>query len=181
VKAEEYTPERIQAAIEFVRHRMATSRKKISAPGRYLMKAIQEGWSVPTSEVAQAQPAGEQLPAVLPRSAPAKRRAVHEQQAADALQRDYQEQGERGYELYLAAEAAQRAEWRASFARTLVFRVLSTQLQRAKGPVTEPELRDTPRLRHAFGQHVLKVANRAGRSGIGRRETTQESLFIGEE
>jgi hypothetical protein len=181
LKAEEYTPERIQAAIEFVRHRMATSRKKISAPGRYLMKAIQEGWSVPTSEVAPVSPvAAQPLPAVAPRGATAKRRAAHEQQAQDALQRDYQEQGERGYELYLSAEAAQRSEWRASFARTLVFRALSTQLQRAKGPVTEPELRDTPRLRHALGQHVLKVADRAGRSGTARREANQDSLFSDE-
>jgi hypothetical protein len=76
----------------------------------------------------------------------------------------------------LTAEQAQRAEWRASFARTLVFRALSTQLHRAKGPVTELELRDTPRLRHAFGQHVLKSVARKPRHGSS--EQTDQSLLF---
>ena len=181
-KAEEYTPERIQAAIEFVRHRMATQRKKISAPGRYLMKAIQEGWSIPTSELEAGgtEPAGLAAPA--PASAPAaagaadKRQPAHERLAGESLQREYQEQGERGYALYLAAEEAQRAELRTSFARTLVFRALGAQMQRAKGPITEAELRDTPRLQHAFGQHVLKFVAKASR-GATVRADDQTALF----
>jgi hypothetical protein len=181
--------ERIKAAIGFVRHRMATQRKKISAPGRYLMTAIQEGYAIPTAEVAPATPAAVSfgvdeavaVPATRRRAAaapraPAKRKAAHEQQAEEALQREYQEQGERGYALYLAAESAQRAELRAAFARTLVFRALSTQLQRPKGPVTETELCDTPRLRYAFGQHVLKSAARKLRHGAGE-QAEQSQLF----
>jgi hypothetical protein len=186
------SPERIKAAVDFVRHRMATQRKKISAPGRYLVTAIQEGYAIPTAEVAPPEaavvsenieaavpvPAKTRRATVAPR-APAKRKPEHEQQAEDALQREYQEQGERGYGLYLAAEPAQRAEWRASFARTLVFRALSTQLQRQKGPITDTELEHTPRLRHAFGQHVVKAVHKAGR-GSARREPHQSALFSGE-
>lgn len=179
------SPERIKAAVDFVRHRIATQRKKISAPGRYLMTAIQEGYAIPTSEVAAAPAAASdaytppRVPAkraaATPR-APAKDKAAHEQQAEEALQREYQEQGERGYELYLAAEPTQRAEWRAAFARTLVFRALGTQLQRAKGPITETELAHTPRLRHALGQHVLKSMAKAARSATVPRED-QSTLF----
>ncbi|MDZ5458437.1 replication initiation protein [Azohydromonas lata] len=179
-KAEDYTPERIQAAIEFVRHRMATQRKKISAPGRYLMKAIQEGWSIPKAELE----AGVTEPAAVPAPGPAqaaavavdKRQPAHERLAGESLQREYQEQGERGYALYLAAEQAQRAELRVSFARTLVFRALGAQMQRAKGPITEAELRDTPRLQHAFGQHVLKAVAKASR-GVAARSDDQAALF----
>jgi hypothetical protein len=185
------SPERIKAAVDFVRHRMATQRKKISAPGRYLMTAIQEGYAIPTAEVAVAEPVAApatELVASVPTKAarapaaprtPVKRKPEHEQQAEEALQREYQEQGERGYALYLAAEQAQRAEWRASFARTLVFRALSTQLQREKGPITDAELQGTPRLRHAFGQHVVKTVLKAARGGA-RRVPDQSSLFAGE-
>ncbi|MDZ5455773.1 replication initiation protein [Azohydromonas lata] len=185
------SPERIKAAIDFVRHRIATQRKKISAPGRYLMTAIQEGYAIPTAEVEAvvpsaplAAPAAADTPAPAAasrRAAPsprarATRQAAHEQQAEQALQRDYQEQGERGYALYLAAAQAQRDEWRASFARTLVFRALSTQLQRAKGPLRETELHDSLRLRHALGQHVLKSMGKKPRGADGAAKD-QSLLF----
>jgi hypothetical protein len=148
------------------------------------MKAIQEGWSIPTSELdaGGADAEGLAIPAPAPAPAPAaqvpaKRQPAHERLAGESLQREYQEQGERGYALYQAAEEAQRAELRASFARTLVFRALSAQLQRAKGPITEDELRDTPRLQHAFGQHVLKSLTKASRGAAGARQEDQTALF----
>jgi hypothetical protein len=56
---------------------------------------------------------------------------------------------------------------------------LSTQLQREKGPITDAELQGAPRLRHAFGQHVVKTVLKAARGGA-RRVPDQSSLFAGE-
>ncbi|WP_198321026.1 replication initiation protein [Azohydromonas aeria] len=177
--------ERIKAAIEFVRHRMATQTKKVSAPGRLLVKAIEEGWSIPTAEV-EADAAAPRSAAALP--APVRpRRAVgatprapepHVEQMQDALKREYESEGERGFALYLAASEGQRAELRSSFVRTLLFRAVRAQLQREKGPVTDAELQSTPRLRHAFGQHVLKAAGKAARSST-QRGAGQAVLFSG--
>lgn len=182
--------ERIKAAIEFVRHRMVTQKKKVSAPGRLLVKAIEEGWAVPTAEVG-AEGAGPTAAAgtvaALPRQATPRRAAgtapaggaePQVEQMQDALKREYELEGERGYALYLAAPEGQRAEMRSSFVRTLLFRAVRAQLQREKGPVTDAELQVTPRLRHAFGQHVLKAAGKSARGGA-QRGAGQAVLFKG--
>lgn len=155
----DFTQDRIAAAIAFVRHRIKGGGKKVHAPGKLLLKALEEGWTIPTAELAE-----DALPAPVARStqdaAPATLDA-----ASAALQQEYELGGERGFETFLGLDAAAREGLLASFARTAPFRVLQAQLKRAKGPVTEEELRSTDRLRFAFGQHVLTAQKKAARTG----------------
>ena len=156
----EFTQDRIQAAIAFVRHRMKSGSKKVHAPGKLLVKALKEGWTIPKAEL-------EDVPAT-PATAPAAPAAAPAPQPPDpatvALQREYEEGGERGFKAFLGFNAAAQAPLLASFARTAPFRALQAQLQRSKGPVTEAELRANDRLRFAFGQHVLSALKKAARS-----------------
>jgi len=175
----EFTQDRIQAAVAFVRHRMKNGGKKVHAPGKLLVKALKEGWTIPSAELEDAlptpaavasAPAGER-PA--PAAAVAVAAAEPPDAATAALQREYEQGGERGFEAYLGLDEAARAALLASFARTAPFRALQAQLKRPKGPVTDVELRANERLRFAFGQHVLSALKKAARSerAEGRPQT----------
>jgi hypothetical protein len=158
--AEEYTPERIQAAIDFVRHRMKRGGKKVKLPGRLFMKALQEGWTVPEAE--RDEPPA--LPvATVPGSTPgiARTQGASEAATPDPLQLGYQQDGEKGFAQYLALDEVRQAEVRAAFARTRVFRVLQAQLQREKGPLTPAELQGNDRLCWALGNYLLSAKKKA--------------------
>jgi hypothetical protein len=165
-RPQDFTQDRIEAAVAFVRHRMKNGGKKVHAPGKLLLKALEEGWTIPTAELEDALPAPTASPAnghgVARTVAPAAPDAPDA--ATAALQREYEQGGERGFLAFLELEPDAQAALLASFARTAPFRVLQAQLQRAKGPVTEEELRSTDRLRFAFGQHVLAAQKKAARS-----------------
>jgi plasmid replication initiation protein len=165
-RPQDFTQDRIEAAVAFVRHRIKSGGKKVHAPGKLLLKALHEGWTIPTAELEDALPAPAASPAnghgaartVAP-AAPAAPDA-----ATAALQREYEQGGERGFLAFLELDLGAQATLLASFARTAPFRVLQAQLKRAKGPVTEEELRSSDRLRFAFGQHVLAAQKKAARS-----------------
>ncbi|WP_157269234.1 replication initiation protein [Azohydromonas aeria] len=176
MNAEKFTPERIQAAIDFVRHRMTTGRgKKVQFPGRLFMKALQEGWTVPTAEVQDAQPAAaRRKPAVATQVASAS--VVEEPNPlAEALRQEFVRDGEQGFKLYLASDAEKRREQLASFARTAHFRVLCSQLQLDKKSFSEETLHSNERLRHAFGKHVLNARKKAARKG---QDTSQVEMVL---
>jgi plasmid replication initiation protein len=183
LNASEYTPSRIQAAIEFVRHRMSGRGPKVRFPGRLFMKALKEGWTVPTAELVldgkAPAPAAATSPAA-PVPAPAAK-AVSPQQppedpATAALRREYERSGELGFETYLGYGAQQQAEFWASFVRSSQFRVLRAQLNLDKHQATVEELRANERLRWAFGQHVMSALKKAARKErAGQAE--QSSLF----
>jgi hypothetical protein len=165
-RPQDFTQERIEAAVAFVRHRIRKGAKKVHSPGKLLLKALEEGWTIPAAELEDARPAPSQ-PATGgagPSVATAEPASAAADAAAAALQREYEQGGERGFETYLGLDAATQAGLLASFARTAPFRALQAQLKRAKGPVTEDELRSTDRLRLAFGQHVLAAQKKAARS-----------------
>ncbi|WP_157265604.1 replication initiation protein [Azohydromonas aeria] len=160
VNADKYTPERIQAAIDFVRHRMKRGGKKVNLPGRLFMKALEEGWTVPEAErdpAVSAPPA----PAAALGAPTAAAPATPVDAAPDPLQLDYRRNGERGFALYLAWPSPRQDEMRSAFTRTRVFRVLQGQLSRAKGPLGHAEVQDSERLRLALGNHVLAAEKKA--------------------
>ena len=164
-KPQDFTQDRIEAAVAFVRHRIRKGGKKVHAPGKLLLKALEEGWTIPTAELEDALPAPpdnviDDAGASMAKAGPASAEA---DPTATALQREYEQGGERGFEVYRGLDAVTQATLLASFARTAPFRALQAQLKRAKGPVTEGELRSTDRLRFAFGQHVLAAQKKAGR------------------
>lgn len=167
-RPQDFTQERIAAAIAFVRHRIKGGGKKVHAPGKLLLKALEEGWVIPSAELEDARPA--QASSSTPcGNAPAAVATLAAAPAAPdaataALQREYELGGEQGFKAFLELDAAVQATLLASFARTASFRVLQVQLKRPKKPVTEQELRSTDRLRLAFGQHVLAAQKKAARA-----------------
>jgi hypothetical protein len=188
LNASEYTPARIQAAIEFVQHRMSGPGPKVRFPGRLFIKALREGWSVPTAErVSEAVPreteAARPAPKVAPAPAAGDEAAAPtppaEDAATTALRREYERGGELGFETYLGYTAEQQAAFWASFARSSQFRVLKAQLKLDKHPATAEELRDNERLRLALGQHVLTALKKAARKerGIAAEQGEQSALF----
>jgi plasmid replication initiation protein len=168
--SDKYTPERLQGAIDFVRHRMATAGgKKIRYPGRLLMKALEEGWTVPTAELEDTtvMPAA---PVPAPASAPAPARAKaakpprdEEHHESEAQRREYELAGEEGFKQYSRAAGEQREGLWASFTRTAHFRVLASQLQLDKHRIPYEQLVINDRLRHALGKHVLDAQKKAAR------------------
>ncbi|WP_157267159.1 replication initiation protein [Azohydromonas aeria] len=174
-RPQDFTQDRIEAAVAFVRHRMRKGGKKVHAPGKLLLKALEEGWTIPTAELEDALPAPaapvpaqEQAPGAAAASLPgaAETATPVADPAATRLQREYEQGGEQGFAAYLMLDATTQAGLLASFARTAPFRALQAQMQRAKGPVTEAELRATERLRLAFGQHVLAAQKKAARGHL---------------
>jgi hypothetical protein len=175
--SEKYTPERLQAAIDFVRHRMATAGgKKIRFPGRLLMKALEEGWTVPTAELEDkaAKPATPAPVAARHKAAKPPREDGH--QESEAQCREYELAGEEGFKQYSRAASEQREELWASFTRTAHFRVLASQLQLDKHKVPYEQLVINDRLRHAFGKHVLDAQKKAAKKS---RVSTQAELGLG--
>ncbi len=183
LNASEYTPSRIQSAIEFVRHRMSGRGPKVRFPGRLFIKALKEGWTVPTAEL-MVEERSPDTPATKPAApvtaktarAPASETAQPQQAPEDpataALRREYERSGELGFETYLGYGAEQQAEFWASFVRSSQFRVLKAQLNLERRQATTEELRANDRLRWAFGQHVmtaLKKAARKERAGQGEQ------------
>ncbi|NML17379.1 replication initiation protein [Azohydromonas caseinilytica] len=166
-RPQDFTQDRIEAAIAFVRHRIKKGGKKVHAPGKLLLKALEEGWTIPTAELEDARPAlaTDAARAAGAANAVAASAPAEPDAATAALQREYEEGGKRGFQAFLELDSAAQASLLASFARTAPFRVLQVQLKRAKGPVTEGELRSTDRLRFAFGQHVLAAQKKVARSG----------------
>jgi plasmid replication initiation protein len=185
LNASEYTPSRIQSAIEFVRHRMSGRGPKVRFPGRLFIKALKEGWTVPSAElVADGKPAEPAAPARP--AAPAATAAAAadtglptaEDPATAALRREYERSGELGFETYLGYGAPQQAEFWAAFARSSQFRVLKAQLQLAKEQPSAQALKGNDRLRWAFGQHVMTALKKAARKErAGHAE--QSALFGG--
>lgn len=166
--SEKYTPERLQSAIDFVRHRMANHGrgKKVQFPGRLFMKALEEGWTVPTAELTAEPVASEPVPAAKTRRAAGKRAAGasgEDAEQADPLRREFELAGEEGFRQYLTCGAQQRAELWASFARTAHFRVLRAQLQLDKDQVPYEQLVTNERLRQSFGKHVLDAQKKAAK------------------
>lgn len=159
---EKYTLERIEAAIGFVRHRMAHGGKKVRLPGRLLLKALEEGWAVPSAELA---PAGEPRrltgASPAPVAAPSQDVSRDAKPGADPMEQQYQHEGQLGFECYLSWPQERQADARAAFARTVVFRALQRQLQRAKGPLAHEELLHNERLRLALGNHVAATERKA--------------------
>jgi hypothetical protein len=176
MNADKFTPERIQAAIDFVRHRMTTGRgKKVQFPGRLFMKALQEGWTVPTAEVQDAQPKpASRKPHVVTQAAAA---GVTEESnpMAEALRKEFEQDGEKGFELYLASDSEKRHEQLASFMRTAHFRVLSSQLQIDRKSFSEDVLLSNERLRHAFGKHILNARKKAAKKA---QDTSQVEMVL---
>ncbi len=164
--SDKYTPERLQAAIDFVRHRMANHGrgKKVQFPGRLFMKALEEGWTVPTAELA-ADAVVKPSPAATPKPprAVAKRASSEDGPQTEALRREFELAGEEGFRQYLKCDARQRGELWASFARTAHFRVLRAQLQLDKGQVPYEQLVTSERLRQSFGKHVLDAQKKAAK------------------
>lgn len=179
---QEFTPERIQAAIDFVRHRMKRNgQKKVHSPGRLLIKALKEGWTVPSAEAQDfpsgGVPAGQETAVTRWEAAQPAAAAVPADDGAEALQQRYERNGEEGFRLYQASDAERREQLRATFARSHAFRALQSKLERTKGaPLTDEELEDSPRLRLAFGTYVHTQFNKpAGEKARGRK--AQSSLF----
>jgi hypothetical protein len=164
-RPQDFTQDRIEAAVAFVRHRMKNGGKKVHAPGKLLLKALEEGWTIPTAELEDALPAPVASPAHGDKEAKtdASPAPAAPDAATAALQREYEQGGEQGFQAFLELDPATQAALLASFARTAPFRVLQAQLKRTKGPVTAEELRSTDRLRFAFGQHVLAAQKKAAR------------------
>ncbi|WP_157270237.1 replication initiation protein [Azohydromonas aeria] len=181
--SEQYTPERLQAAIDFVRHRIATARgKKIQYPGRLLMKALEEGWTVPTAELAHAAaeaqspvPASAPAPAAAPAAAGARRARAGDERESAAQRHEYELAGEEGFKQYTRLGGPQREELWASFARTAHFKVLAAQLQLDRHTVPYESLVINERLRHALGKHVLDAQKKAARKP---RATAQTELGL---
>jgi hypothetical protein len=162
--SDKYTPERLQAAIDFVRHRMATAGgKKIRFPGRLLMKSLEEGWTVPTAEL-EDTPVRLETPAPVPaRGKAAKPSRERGHQESESQRREYELAGEEGFRQYSRVTSEQREELWASFTRTAHFRVLASQLQLDKHKVPYEQLVINDRLRHALGKHVLDAQKAAKR------------------
>ena len=187
LNASEYTPSRIQAAIEFVRHRMGGRGPKVRFPGRLFIKALKEGWTVPTAElVADGKPAGapvamEPAPAAKAPAAPVAAAdpgpQASEDPAAAALRREYERSGELGFETYLGYGEQQQAEFWAAFARSSQFRVLKAQLKLDKEQPDAQALKANDRLRWALGQHVMTTLKKAARKE--RAGQAQQSALFG--
>lgn len=187
LNASEYTPSRIQAAIEFVRHRMGGRGPKVRFPGRLFIKALKEGWTVPTAElVAEGPPAGapaalEPAPAAKAPAAPVAAADAAPQAGEDpataALRREYERSGELGFETYLGYGAPQQAEFWAAFARSSQFRVLKAQLKLDKEQPAAQDLKANDRLRWALGQHVMTALKKAARRE--RAGQAQQSALFG--
>jgi hypothetical protein len=178
--SEKYTPERLQSAIDFVRHRMANHGrgKKVQFPGRLFMKALEEGWTVPTAELTAEPVASEPAAATKTRRAAAKRTAGasdEDVEQADPLRREFELAGEEGFRQYLTCDAQQRTELWASFARTAHFRVLRAQLQLDKDQVPYEQLVTNERLRQSFGKHVLDAQKKAAKK---QQTATQADLGL---
>jgi hypothetical protein len=154
--------------------------KKVQFPGRLFMKALEEGWSVPTAELAEdfdaaAPPSPDPAPAKTRRAA-ARRASGKEADDAAALRREFEEAGEEGFRQYLACDARQRGELWASFSRTAHFRVLRAQLQIEKDLVPYEQLVTNERLRRSFGKHVLDAQKKAAKKS---RDAAQAELGLG--
>jgi hypothetical protein len=165
MNSEKFTPERIQAAIDFVRHRMTTSGggKKIRFPGRLFMKALQEGWAVPTAEVQDVEVKPRTRRAGTAAQPTAVSTAAEANPQADALRKQFEQEGDEGFRLYAGSNVEQRRELWVSFTRTAHFRVLRTQLNLDKSAVPDDLLLANERLRHALGTHVLNAQKKAAK------------------
>lgn len=174
---ETYTPEQIQQAIEFVRHRMANNTKKVRFPGRLLLKALKEGWTVPTAELTGGQ---ESTAVQSVRKRPAAEAVAQEQtKALDAeLRKAFERESEQGFNRYAESPADLRAELWASFTRTHRFRALKKQLSLELGKQADPDavLLSNDRLRQAFGDHVRLTLNKAAKK---KAASAQGSLGLG--
>ena len=174
---ETYTPEQIQQAIEFVRHRMANNAKKVRFPGRLLLKALKEGWTVPTAELTSNQ---ESTTAQSVRKRPAAEAVAQEQsKALDAeLRKAFERESEQGFNRYAESPADLRAELWASFTRTHRFRALKKQLSLELGKQADPDavLLSNDRLRQAFGDHVRLTLDKAAKK---KAASAQGSLGLG--
>jgi hypothetical protein len=162
---------------------------KVRFPGRLFIKALREGWTVPTAELVAdgkpAEPAAPARPVPPAATAPAAPAAAAdtgspstEDPATAALRREYERSGELGFETYLGYGAPQQAEFWTAFARSSQFRVLKAQLKLAKEQPSAQALKANDRLRWAFGQHVMTTLKKAARKErAGHAE--QSALFGG--
>jgi hypothetical protein len=107
---DQYSDERIHAAIEFTRHR--AKQGKIKLPARYLMKAIREQLKLGTIEKENAQGRAGAPDDVPPRAA-----------AAQAAQNSVVSKGvEEGIVAYLKLDEEARADLRSDLARAVTFK-----------------------------------------------------------
>jgi plasmid replication initiation protein len=161
---ETYTPEQIQEAIEFVRHRMANNTKKVRFPGRLFLKALKEGWTVPTAEL-KDQPKSVAAQVVRGNGA-AEAVAQERTKALDAeLRKAFERESEQGFKRYVESPAELRAELWASFTRTHRYRALKKQLSLDpfKDAAPDTMLLSNDRLRQAFGDHVRLALDKAAK------------------
>lgn len=176
MNADKFTPDRIQAAIDFVRHRMSTGKgKKVQFPGRLFMKALQEGWTVPTAEVQEKMPELHRRTPHVATQANTKTGTEEADPMTMALRKEFERDGEEGFKLYLACDSEKRHEQLASFMRTAHCRVLCSQLQIDRKSFSEEVLLSNERLRHAFGKHVLNAQKKAAKKV---RTTVQSELNL---
>jgi len=168
LNADRFTPEKIQAAIEFVRHRINTAKgKKIQFPGRLFMKALQEGWTVPTAEVKDTGPNSSSRKHQAGGSAATVDSNEQDDPVALALRKEFERDGEEGFKVYSESDPERRREYMAGFMRTAHFRVLCSQLQLDKKAFSEQLLLSHERLRHAFGKYVLNARKKAAKKSQG--------------
>jgi hypothetical protein len=151
--------------------------KKVQFPGRLFMKALEEGWTVPTAEltadvVVNPSPAA----ATKPSRAVAKRASSEDGHQTEALRREFELAGEEGFRQYLKCDAKQRGELWTSFTRTAHFKVLRAQLQLDKEQVPYEQLVTSERLRQSFGKHVLEAQKKTAKKAPGA--STQNELGL---
>ena len=178
LNADKFTPEKIQAAIDFVRHRMTAGRgKKVQFPGRLFMKALQEGWTVPTAELqdAEVNPRAHRPDAgARPATVSTAEKASSQDEAnphAEALRKEFEREGNEGFNLYLASDVEQRSALWAAFTRTAHFRVLTSQLKVDKKAKPDDLLPSNERMRHAFGKHVLNSHKKSLKKNLVAAQT----------
>jgi hypothetical protein len=143
------------------------------------MKALEEGWTVPTAELegAVVRPA---IPAPAPAAVQGKRAESPREEdlsgaESETQRREYELAGEEGFRQYSREGAEQREEFWASFTRTAHFKVLAAQLQLDKRKVPYELLVTNDRLRQALGKYVLDAQKKAAKKP---RTTGQAELGL---
>lgn len=141
----EYPADRINAAVEFTRHRMRSG--KIKAPGLYLMNAIRDGLTLPESErslaVAREQVDQSRLQVV-----------ESNQQRLVKQQTDADHDARAGLERFAGLPDAEREVLLAQFIRSPAFKVARARIGLAATDVNEAALATNDTLRVAFGHFV---------------------------
>jgi hypothetical protein len=141
------------------------------------MKALEEGWTVPTAELTAAAVVNTSPVAATKASRTvAKRTSSEDGHQTEALRREFELAGEEGFRQYLKCDAKQRSELWVSFTRTAHFKVLRAKLQLDKEQVPYEQLVTSERLRHSFGKHVLDAQKKAAKKAASA--STQSELGL---